>query len=71
MSSVRLLIRTRLISEAISGLPRVIIRPFGLGPERVCLPLYAAAYPGFSAQQRSQCSTRISAGAEVGRGSLK
>ena len=29
------------------------------------------AYPGFSAQQRSQCSTRISAGADVGRGSLK
>ena len=29
------------------------------------------AYPGSSAQQRSQCSTRISAGAGVGRGSLK
>ena len=29
------------------------------------------AYPGSSAQQRSQCSTRISAGADVGRGSLK
>ena len=28
-------------------------------------------YPGSSAQQRSQCSTRISAGADVGRGSLK
>ena len=29
------------------------------------------AYPGSSAQQRSQCSTRISAGADVGRGSVK
>ena len=29
------------------------------------------AYPGSSAQQGSQCSTRISAGADVGRGSLK
>ena len=28
------------------------------------------AYPGSSAQQRSQCSTRISAGAGVGCGSL-
>ena len=28
------------------------------------------AYPGSSAQQRSQCSTRISAGADVGCGSL-
>ena len=30
-----------------------------------------ADYPGSSAQQRSQCSPRISAGADVGRGSLK
>ena len=29
------------------------------------------AYSGSSAQQRSQCSTRISAGADVGCGSLK
>ena len=29
------------------------------------------AYPGSYAQQRSQCSTRISASADVGRGSLK
>ena len=29
------------------------------------------AYPGSSSQKRSQCSTRISAGADVGRGSLK
>ena len=29
------------------------------------------AYPGSSAQQRSQCSTRISAGADVGCGNLK
>ena len=29
------------------------------------------AYPGSSAQQRSQCSTRISAGADVSCGSLK
>ena len=29
------------------------------------------AYPGSSAQQRSQCSTRISADADVGRGSFK
>ena len=29
------------------------------------------AYPGSSAQQRSQCRTRISAGADVGCGSLK
>ena len=29
------------------------------------------AYPGSSAQQRSQCSTRISADTDVGRGSLK
>ena len=29
------------------------------------------AYPGSSAQQRSQCSTRISAGADVGCGSFK
>ena len=28
-------------------------------------------YPGFSAQLRCQCSSRISAGAGVGRGSLK
>ena len=33
--------------------------------------IWPVAYPGSSAQQRSQCSTRISAGADVGRGSLK
>ena len=29
------------------------------------------AYPGSSTQRRRQCSTRISAGADVGSGSLK
>ena len=35
------------------------------------LSLLLVTYPGSSAQQRSQCSTRISAGADVGCGSLK
>ena len=43
-------------------------------PGRVIRDLFRlldAVYPGSSAQQRSQCSTPISAGADVGCGSLK
>ena len=35
------------------------------------LPVPAVSYPGTSAQPRCQCSSRINAGAAVGRGSLK